>query len=405
MQISRRAISIQESPIRKLAPLASAARARGIGIFNLNIGQPDVATPPEFMRAVSGFKGKVLEYGPSDGLPELREAMAAYFARYEIALDPSEILITNGGSEAILFAFNVVADQGDEILIPEPFYTNYNGYAEMASLKVVPVRTRAEDGFHLPSDDVLEAAVSPRTRAVLVCSPNNPTGTVLTWEELERLAAFVRRHDLFLIGDEVYKEFTYDGRRHRSVLELAGLQERVIVVDSISKRFSACGARVGAVITRNRDVLASVLKFGQARLCPPTLEQMGAIAAYRLDERYFDAVRTEYQRRRDVMFGTLTRAEGIVLKQPRGAFYMIVKMGGVEDSDDFARWLLTEHQLAGETVLIAPAGGFYATPGAGNDEVRMAYVLEVPKLERAMEVFLAGLERYRTLRPAHARTA
>jgi len=405
MHISRRAISIQESPIRKLAPLAAAARARGIGIFNLNIGQPDVATPPEFLRAVAGFKGKVLEYGPSDGLPELREAMAAYFARYRITLDPSEILITNGGSEAILFAFNVVADQGDEILIPEPFYTNYNGYAEMASLKVVPVRTRAEDGFHLPSDDVLEAAVSPRTRAVLVCSPNNPTGTVLTWEELERLAAFVLRHDLFLIGDEVYKEFTYDGRRHRSVLELPGMQERVIVVDSISKRFSACGARVGAVITRNRDVLASVLKFGQARLCPPTLEQLGAIAAYRLEEAYFDAVRTEYQRRRDVMFGTLTRAEGIVLKQPRGAFYMIVKMGGVEDSDEFARWLLTEHQLAGETVLVAPAGGFYATPGAGNDEVRMAYVLEVPKLERAMEVFLAGLERYRTRRPAAAQTA
>lgn len=405
MQISRRAISIQESPIRKLAPLAAAARARGVKIFNLNIGQPDVATPPEFLRAVAGFKGKVLEYGPSDGLPELREAMAAYFARYEIALDPSEILITNGGSEAILFAFNVVADQGDEILIPEPFYTNYNGYAEMASLTVVPVRTRAEDGFHLPADDVLEAAVSPRTRAVLVCSPNNPTGTVLTWEEIERLAAFVRRHDLFLIGDEVYKEFTYDGRRHRSVLELPGMQERVIVVDSISKRFSACGARVGAVITRNRDVLASVLKFGQARLCPPTLEQIGAIAAYRLDEGYFDAVRAEYQRRRDVMFGALTRAEGIVLKQPRGAFYMIVKMSGVEDSDDFARWLLAEHQLAGETVLVAPAGGFYATPGAGNDEVRMAYVLEVRKLERAMEVFLAGLEGYRTLRSAPAHTA
>jgi len=400
MQISRRAISIQESPIRKLAPLAAAARARGVKIFNLNIGQPDVATPPEFLRAVCAFKDKVLEYGPSDGLPELREGMAAYFARYEIALDPGEILITNGGSEAILFAFNVVADQGDEIIIPEPFYTNYNGYAEMASLAVVPVRTRAEDGFHLPPDDVLNAAVTPRTRAILVCSPNNPTGTVLAWEELQRLEAFARRHDLFLIADEVYKEFTYDGRRHRSVLELPGIEERVIVVDSISKRFSACGARVGAVISRNREVMASVLKFGQARLCPPTLEQLGAIAAYRLDESYFDAVRAEYQRRRDVMYEALTRDPGIVLKRPRGAFYMIVKMAGVEDSDDFARWLLEEHQLGGETVLVAPAGGFYATPGAGNDEVRMAYVLEVPKLERALEVFRAGLERYRALRHA-----
>jgi len=400
MDISRRAVSIQESPIRKLAPLAAAARAAGVRIYNLNIGQPDVPTPPEFLRAVSGFKDRVLEYGPSDGLPELRAAMAAYFARYSIVLDPAEILITNGGSEAILFAFNVVADEGDEIVIPEPFYTNYNGYAAMANLRIVPVRTRAEDGFHLPADEALDAAVTERTRAVLVCSPNNPTGTVLTWEELERLSAFARRHGLFLIADEVYKEFTYDGRRHRSVLELPGIEERVIVVDSISKRFSACGARVGAVISRNRDVMAAVLKFGQARLCPPTLEQLGAIAAYRLDEAYFDGVRAEYQRRRDVMFEALTRDPGIVLKRPRGAFYMIVKMAGVEDADDLARWLLEEHRLGGETVLVAPAGGFYASPDAGGDEVRMAYVLEAEKLERAMRVFLAGLERYRALRHA-----
>ncbi len=402
MKISHRAVSIQESPIRKLAPLAAAARKRGTAIYHLNIGQPDVATPPEFLRAVASFKDKVLEYGPSDGLPELRDAMSAYFARYEIALDPHDILITNGGSEAILFAFNVVADEGEEIIIPEPFYTNYNGYAEMANLKVVPVRTHAEDGFHLPADGVLDAAVTPRTRAILICSPNNPTGTVLNWEELERLAAFVERHDLFLIADEVYKEFTYDGRRHRSVLELPGIRERVIVVDSISKRFSACGARVGAVVSRNREVMTSVLKFGQARLCPPTLEQLGAIAAYRLDESYFEAVRAEYQRRRDVMYEALTRDPGIVLKRPRGAFYMIVKMAGVDDSDDFARWLLEEFHRDGETVMVAPAGGFYATPGAGNDEVRMAYVLEVPKLERAMEVFLTGLERYRAAKPAAA---
>ncbi len=402
MKISRRATSIQESPIRKLAPLATAARARGTTIYHLNIGQPDVATPPEFLRAVGSFTGKVLEYGPSDGLPELRAAMAAYFARYEIALDPRDVLITNGGSEAILFAFNVVADQGEEIIIPEPFYTNYNGYAAMANLSVVPVRTRAEDGFHLPPDEVLDAAVTPRTRAMLVCSPNNPTGTVLSWEELERLAAFIERHDLFLIADEVYKEFTYDGRRHRSVLELPGVRERVIVVDSISKRFSACGARVGAVISRNRGVMASVLKFGQARLCPPTLEQLGAVAAYGLDESYFEGVRREYQRRRDVTYDALTADPGIVLERPRGAFYVIVKMAGVDDSDDFARWLLEEHSDRGETVMVAPAGGFYATPGAGADEVRIAYVLEVEKLRRAMEVFLAGLRRYRAARPAAA---
>ena len=402
MRISQRADAIQESPIRKLAPLAAATRARGISIYNLNIGQPDVATPPEFLQAVGSFKEKVLAYGPSDGLPELRAAMVDYFARYAIALDPGDVLITNGGSEAILFAFNVVADDGEEIIIPEPFYTNYNGYAAMANLKIVPVRSHAEDGFHLPSDEVLEAAVTPRTRALLVCSPNNPTGTVLSWEELERLAAFAERHDLFLIGDEVYKEFTYEGRRHRSLLELPNVRERVIVVDSISKRFSACGARVGAVISRNREVMAAVLKFGQARLCPPTLEQLGAIAAYRLDESYFEGVRREYERRRDVLFEALTRDPGIVLRRPRGAFYMIVKMAGVADSDDFAEWLLTDHSVDGETVLVAPAGGFYATPGAGTDEVRMAYVIEAPKLERAAAVFLAGLAHYRERRPAAA---
>jgi len=406
MRISDRAVAIQESPIRKLAPLAADARARGLSIYNLNIGQPDVATPPEFLQAIAGFKDRVLAYGPSDGLPELREAMTDYFARYEIALEPRDILITNGGSEAILFAFNVVADDGEEIIIPEPFYTNYNGYAAMANLKIVPVRAHAEDGFHLPPVEAIEAAITPRTRAILVCSPNNPTGTVLAWEELERLAELAQRHDLFLIADEVYKEFTYDGRRHRSVLELPDVRERVIVVDSISKRFSACGARVGAVISRNPEVMAAVLKFGQARLCPPTLEQLGAVAAYRLDERYFEGVRTEYQRRRDVLFAALTRDPGIVLRRPRGAFYMIVKMRGIEDSDAFAEWLLTDHTVDGHTVLVAPAGGFYATPGAGTDEVRMAYVLEAEKLERAAAVFLAGLECYRTsVQPSVARAS
>lgn len=398
MRISQRAESIQESPIRKLAPLAAAARSRGTNIFYLNIGQPDVPTPPEFFQAVASFSEPVLAYGPSDGLPELRRAMGEYFKRYGITVHESEILIANGGSEAILFAFNAVADEGEEIIIPEPFYTNYNGYAEMANLKVVPVRTHAEDGFHLPPDAVLDAAVTSRTRAMLICSPNNPTGTVLTWAELERLAAFVQRHDLFLVADEVYKEFTYDGDRHRSVLELQGIAERVIVVDSISKRFSACGARVGAVISRNREVMAAILKFGQARLCPPTLEQIGAVAAYQLDEGYFETVRGEYQRRRDCMFDALTQDPGIILKKPAGAFYMIAKMAGVTDSDDFAQWLLAEHQVDGETVMVAPAGGFYATPGAGMDEVRMAYVLEVDKLHRAMAVFLEGLRKYRTLR-------
>ncbi len=402
MTISRRAQAMQESPIRKLAPLAAAARQRGVHIYHLNIGQPDLPTPPEFLRAVASFADPVLAYGPSDGLPALREAICAYFSRYGITLEPSQVLVTNGGSEAILFAFNVVADDGDEIIVPEPFYTNYNGYAQMANLRLVPVRTHAEDGFHLPPDEVLERAVSPRTKALLLCSPNNPTGTVLTREELERAAQFCLRHDLFLIADEVYKEFTYDGRVHTSVLELPEIAKRAIVVDSISKRFSACGARVGAIISKNREVMAACLKLGQARLCPPTLEQLGAVAAYQLGNEYFEAVRREYQRRRDVLYDKLTAAPGIVLRKPRGAFYMIVKMAGIDDADAFAAWLLSDFRLDGETVMVAPASGFYATPGAGQDEVRIAYVLEVPKLERAAEVFLAGLEEYRSLALAAA---
>lgn len=396
MRISQRARAMQESPIRKLAPLAAAAKDRGIHIYHLNIGQPDLPTPPEFLEAITRFSEPVLAYGPSDGLPALREAICQYFSRYGIELEPSQVLITNGGSEAILFAFNVVADDGDEIMVPEPFYTNYNGYAQMANLRLVPVRTHAEDGFHLPPDEVLETAVSPHTKALLLCSPNNPTGTVLTREELERAATFCLRHDLFLIADEVYKEFTYDGRVHTSVLELPEVASRVIVVDSISKRFSACGARVGSIISKNREVMAACLKLGQARLCPPTLEQLGALAAYRLGEEYFAAVREEYQRRRDVLFEKLTAAPGIILRKPRGAFYMIVKMEGIEDADEFAAWLLRDFSLDGETVMVAPASGFYASPGAGRDEVRIAYVLEVPKLERAAEVFLAGLEQFRT---------
>jgi aspartate aminotransferase len=390
---------MQESPIRKLAPLAQAARERGVHIYHLNIGQPDLPTPPEFLQAIAQFREPVLAYGPSDGLPALREAICQYFSRYGITLAPSQVLITNGGSEAILFAFNVVADEGDEIIVPEPFYTNYNGYAQMANLRLVPVRTHAEDGFHLPPQEVLEKAVSPRTRALLLCSPNNPTGTVLSREELERAADFCVRHDLFLIADEVYKEFTYDGRVHTSVLEIPELASRAIVVDSISKRFSACGARVGAIISKNPQVMAACLKLGQARLCPPTLEQIGAVAAYQLGEEYFAAVRQEYQKRRDVLLAKLTAAEGIVLRKPRGAFYMIVKMAGVADADDFAAWLLTHFQLDGETVMVAPASGFYASPGAGSDEVRIAYVLEAPKLARAADVFLQGLARYRALQP------
>jgi len=393
MKLSQRALSIQASPIRKLAPLMVDAKRRGIAIHHLNIGQPDIPTPEAYWNALKHYKDPVLSYGPSDGLPGLKEAIAAYFSRYEIPLEDADILVTTGGSEAISFAFSAIGDFGDEVIVPEPFYTNYNGFATLAGLKVVPVTTRAEDGFRLPPPEVFEKAITSRTRALMVCSPNNPTGTIFTREELDGLARVARRHDLFLIGDEVYKEFTYEGARHTSLLELEGMADRVIVVDSISKRFSACGARVGALISKNRGVMEAVLKFGQARLCPPTAEQVGAIAAYGMDPSYFDPIRREYQARRDTLYAGLTACPGVVLRKPEGAFYMIVKLP-VKDTDAFARWLLTDWQVDGETVMVAPGEGFYATPGLGGDEIRVAYVLEKEKLERAARILVAGMQSY-----------
>lgn len=398
MDLSRRSMIMQESPIRRLAPLMVEARKRGVRIHHLNIGQPDIPTPAPYLEAVSRFRERerVLAYGPSDGLPELRLAVAEYFQRFGILLDGRDVMITSGGSEAALFAFLIVADPGDEIVVPQPFYTNYNGFAAMAGVRLVPVTARAEDGFRLPPQEVLERAIGPKTRALLVCSPNNPTGTVLTAGEVERLAELALRHDLFLIGDEVYKEFTYDGERHTSLLELPAVTERVIVLDSVSKRFSACGARVGALISRNRKVMEAALKLGQARLCPPTIEQVGAVAAYRMDPSYFDPIRAEYQARRDALFAGLTAHPGVLLRKPPGAFYMIVRLP-LPDTDHFARWLLSDWQVDGETVMVAPGDGFYATPGLGQNEIRVAYVLEVPKLERAARILLEGMERYLTL--------
>ncbi|MEW5764248.1 MAG: pyridoxal phosphate-dependent aminotransferase [Acidobacteriota bacterium] len=399
MNLSRRALTVQESPIRKLAPLMLEAKRRGVRIHHLNIGQPDIATPEAYLEAVADFRNreKVLSYGPSDGLPELRQAIADYFRRFSIELEARDVMITTGGSEAALFALNLVGDFGDEVILPQPFYTNYNGFAAMAGIRLVPVTARAEDGFRLPPREIIERAITPRTRAILVCSPNNPTGTILTREELEILAEVAVRHDLFLIGDEVYKEFTYEGAVHHSLLELPSVRERVIVIDSVSKRFSACGARVGALISRNRKIMESALKFGQARLCPPTIEQVGSIAAYRMNPSYFDPIRAEYQTRRDVLLKGLTMHPDVILRKPQGAFYMIVKLP-LNDTDHFARWLLSDWQIDGETVMVAPGDGFYATPGLGQNEIRVAYVLEAAKLERAARILVEGMERFRTMK-------
>ncbi len=395
MELSRRGQTIQASPIRKLKPYADQALAKGIHIYFLNIGDPDIPTPQPILDAVHGYSEKILAYGPAQGFLELRQAIAQYFNSYRIPLNSENVIITCGGSEAILFAFCVVADPGDEIIIPEPFYTNYNGYASASSINIVPLTLHVEDGYRLPAKGVIEAKITPKTRAIVLCSPNNPTGTVYTSEELERVVSLVLKHDLFLIGDEVYKEFVYDGVRHKSVLEYEDIKDRVIVVDSISKRFSCCGARIGAAISRNETVYQSLLRFAQARLCPPTIEQKAALAAYKMGMAYFEPVRLEYQRRRDILYQGLSAIPGVVVHKPQGAFYMSVKLP-IRDTERFAVWMLTDFSVDKETVMVAPGPGFYSTPSKGKDEIRIAYVLNEKDLARAIKLFRAGLEKYKS---------
>ncbi len=393
MDISNRGAEIQESPIRKLKPFADEARERGIHVYFINIGQPDIATPKPVWNALKDFDEEVLSYGPAQGFLELRQAIADYFGSYNISLDSENVIITIGGSEAIHFSLSVVSDPGGEIIIPEPFYTNYNGFAACADVSIVPLTLNVEEGFRLPSIESIAAKITAKTRAILMNSPSNPTGTVYTAEELERIITLALEHDLFIIADEVYKEFVYDGATHKSILEYEEVQDRTIVVDSISKRFSCCGARIGALVTRNEQVYQSVLKFAQARLCPPTIEQMMALAAYRMGRGYFDPVQKEYQRRRDVLYEGLKDIPGIVIRKPQGAFYYIVRLP-IKDCEHFVHWMLTDFQLDNETVMVAPAQGFYRTPGMGTDEVRIAYVLKEEDLKRAITIFKAGLQEY-----------
>lgn len=396
MNISRRGLEIQASPIRKLKPFADMAMAKGIHVYFINIGQPDIPTPQAVWDAVKNYDEEVLSYGPAQGFLDLRQAIADYFAGFDIPLTSENVIITIGGSEAIHFAFSAVADPGEEIIVPEPFYTNYNGYAVFANVKLVPLTLSVEDGFRLLPAEEIAAKITPKTRAILLCSPSNPTGTVYTPEEIERVVSLVLKHDLFLIADEVYKEFVYEGEAHRSVLEYQEIRDRVIVVDSISKRFSCCGARIGAVITRSVEVYGAVLKFAQARLCPPSIEQRAALAAYRMGRDYFIPIREEYQKRREILYEGLKDVPGIVLHKPQGAFYIIVKLP-IKDCEHFVEWMLTDFEMDRETVMAAPAQGFYSTPGKGLDEVRMAYVLKEKDLRRAITVFKAGLQKYLTL--------
>ena len=382
------------SPIRKLVPYADEAKRRGIRVYHLNIGQPDIETPREIYEAIRGYQQEVLDYGPSGGLADLRFTLVDYFSRYGIELEVDHIWITTGGSEAIVFSLMATCDLGDEVLIPEPFYANYKGFAEMAGVNLVPITTLVEQGFHLPPREEIVEKINPRTKAFIICSPNNPTGTVYTREEMELVAQVALEYDLFVLSDEVYREFAFDGRSQVSILHLSDVKDRAVVMDSISKRFSACGARVGFLVSRNREFMDSVLKFGQARLCPPTLEQIGAIAGFKAMDRFIPQMVKEYERRRDVVYEEIGRIEGAFTQIPEGAFYTVVKLL-VEDAEDFTRWMLSEFSKDGKTTMVAPAEGFYATPGKGKDEVRIAFVLKEEDLRDAMRIFGEGLHAYR----------
>ena len=391
--LSRRAQEMPPSPIRKLVPFAEAAKRRGIKVYHLNIGQPDIPTPEVMLNAYANHGITVLEYSHSAGIWEYRENLAKYYQRFGLDVSKENILVTTGGSEAIIFTFMTIMDVGDEVIIPEPFYTNYNGFAVEAGVKIVPVTCHAENGFRLPPDEEIEAKITDRTKAILICNPNNPTGYVYTWEELNRLKALAQKYNVFLLADEVYREFVYDGARHYSVLQLEGIEQQTVVLDSISKRYSACGARIGCIVTRNQELLDAALKFGQARLCPPTLDQIAANAALQTPQSYFDRVIEEYLRRRDVVFEAISRMPGVFGLKPHGAFYTIVKLP-VDDAEKFATWLLNEFHDNGETVMLAPASGFYATPGMGVNEVRIAFVLNVEAMKRSMEILAKALQEY-----------
>lgn len=391
--LSRRAHAMPASPIRKLAPLADAARARGTRILHLNIGQPDIETPACMLDRLKQLDDRVLEYSPSPGTPEfLRSVRRYYERRLGITLHENQVLATTGGSEAILFSFIACANEGDDVMVVEPYYANYSAFATMAALNVIPVTSRGRDGFHLPPRHVWERVLTPRTRIVIICNPSNPTGAVYTREELEMVAGFCRDHGLFLISDEVYREFVYDGRKAISALELQDADPFVIVVDSMSKRYSACGIRLGSLVTRNAEVYDACLRMAQGRLSPPGIAQFVAVGADSLGEEYTRDVVAEYQRRRDVLHEGLTSIPGVFLRKPEGAFYCVAKIP-VADADDFASWLLSGFEHDGATVMVAPASGFYVSD-LGKNEVRIAYVLKEGDLRLAVEVLRAAFEAY-----------
>jgi len=399
MKLSNRILKMQFSPIRKLAPFAAEARSKGIKIYFLNIGQPDVKTPTAFYDAICTYRPTVLEYGDSQGLQALQDSFIEYYKKWGTEYARNQLFVTNGGSEGIILTFTVLCDPGDEILSPEPYYTNYNNFAEQACARIVPFLTKAEDGFHLPAKEVITSRITNKTRAILISNPGNPTGVVYSPDELRLLADIVKEYDLFLIADEVYREFVYDGLQYTSALSLKDIEDRVILIDSISKRYSACGARIGSVSSKNQEFNYNIMKLLQARLSSSAVEQVGAAALRDTPDSYFQETKTEYQARRDIIMEGLAKIPGVICLKPQGAFYVVAKLP-IEDAEEFAIFMLSEFNHEGKTIMVAPASGFYATPSLGRDEIRMAYCINQEALKDAMHIIALGLEAYKAKKAA-----
>lgn len=393
LSISKKAQILPASPIRKLVPFADAAKKRGIKVYHLNIGQPDIDSPKVVIDAIKNIDLKYLAYANSAGIESYRKGLAKYYNNLGIDVDYTDILVTTSGSEAVNFAISVTCDEGDEVIVMEPFYTNYNSFAIQNGIKLVPISTTIENGFQLPPVEEFEKYITPKTKAILICNPGNPTGTLYSKESLIKLGDIVKRHNLYLLSDEVYREFCYTDTPHFSCMQIGGIDDNVILLDSVSKRYSMCGARIGAIVSKNKEIMKNLLKYAQARLCSPVVEQIAAEAALQTPKSYFDAVKAEYIHRRDVMIEMLNKIPGVYTPKPMGAFYTIVDLP-VDDADKFAQWLLEEFQYENQTVMVAPAAGFYATPGKGTTQVRMAYVLKVEDIKAAIKCLEEALKVY-----------
>ncbi len=392
-KVSIKGQQMPESPIRKLVPFAEIAKKKGNKVYHLNIGQPDIKTPDVALDAVKKADISVLEYSHSAGFESYRTKLSQYYKNHGLPIDTQDIIITTGGSEALLFAMGSTMDSGDEIIIPEPFYANYNGFSTASGVNVVPVISGIETGFALPPIEAFEKLITPKTKAILICNPGNPTGYLYSQEEILKLAEIVKKYDLFLIADEVYREFIYDGDQHFSVMNVPGLEDHAIMIDSVSKRYSMCGARIGCIVSKNKEVMTTAMKFAQARLSPPTYAQIASEAALETPQSYFDDVISEYKDRRDTLIAELNKIEGVKVATPKGAFYCIAKLP-IDNADKFAQWLLESYDLNGETVMVAPAAGFYSTPNVGLDEVRIAYVLKKDDLIKSVQILKEAIAVY-----------